>query len=56
MTPLIMTYLTILGILALTTFPVLMPAIVSAGHAILSPIAEILAAGVQGPLDVDVTH
>ena len=34
MTSLIMTYLTIAGMLALTTFPVLVPAIITAGHAI----------------------
>ena len=34
MTSLIMTYLTIAGLLALTTFPVLVPAIITAGHAI----------------------
>jgi hypothetical protein len=56
MTPLIVTCLTILGHLALTTSPVLIPAIISAGHAILSPIAEILAGRVQGRAVVDVTH
>jgi hypothetical protein len=34
MTSVIMTYLTIAGMLALTTFPVLVPAIITAGHAI----------------------
>ena len=34
MTSVIMTYLTIAGMLALTTFPVLVPAIITAGYAI----------------------
>jgi hypothetical protein len=34
MTSVFMTYLTIAGMLALTTFPVLVPAIITAGHAI----------------------
>ena len=34
MTSLIMTYLTIAGMLALTTFPVLVPALITAGHAV----------------------
>ena len=34
MSSVIMTYLTIAGMLALTTFPVLVPAIITAGHAI----------------------
>jgi hypothetical protein len=39
MTSVIMTYLTIAGMLALTTFPVLVPAIITAGHAIRRQIA-----------------
>ena len=39
MTSVIMTYLTIAGMLALTTFPVLVPAIITAGHAIQRRIA-----------------
>jgi hypothetical protein len=35
MSELISTYLTILAMLGLTTFPVLVPAFISAGHAIL---------------------
>jgi hypothetical protein len=35
MTSVIMSYLTITGMLALTTFPVLIPAIITAGHAIM---------------------
>jgi hypothetical protein len=35
MTSVLMTYLTIAGMLALTTFPVLIPAIITAGHAII---------------------
>ena len=34
MSSVISTYLTIAGMLALTTFPVLVPAIITAGHAI----------------------
>jgi hypothetical protein len=34
MASVIATYLTIIGMLALTTFPVLVPAIITAGHAI----------------------
>ena len=39
MTSVFMTYLTIAGMLALTTFPVLVPAIITAGHAIRRRIA-----------------
>ena len=35
MTSVIMTYLTIAGLLALTTFPVLVPAIITVAHAII---------------------
>ena len=35
MTSVLMSYLTIAGMLALTTFPVLIPAIITAGHAIM---------------------
>ena len=35
MTSVIMTYLTIAGILVLPSFPVLIPAIIAAGHAIM---------------------
>ena len=35
MTSVIMTYLTMVGMLALTTFPILVPAIITAGHAII---------------------
>jgi hypothetical protein len=34
---LIATYLTIVGMLLLTTFPLLIPAVVSVGHSILRP-------------------
>ena len=39
MSSVIATYLTIAGMLALTTFPVLVPAIITAGHAIRRRIA-----------------
>jgi hypothetical protein len=39
MTSVIMTYRTIAGMLALTTFPVLVPAIITAGHVIRRRIA-----------------
>jgi hypothetical protein len=51
-----MTYLNIPGMLAFITFPVLVPAIITAGHAMLSWISEILAGRVQGRAVVDVTH
>jgi hypothetical protein len=35
MASVITTYLTIAGMLALTTFPVLVPALITAGHAII---------------------
>jgi hypothetical protein len=35
MTSVIMTYLTVAAMLVLTTFPVLVPAIITAGHAII---------------------
>jgi hypothetical protein len=56
MTPLIMTCLSIAGMLAFTTFPVLVPAIITAGHAILIWISEIPAGRVQGRAVVDVTY
>jgi hypothetical protein len=56
MTPLIMTCLSIAGWLVLTTFPALVPAIITAGHAILSWISEILAGRVPGRAVVNVTH
>jgi hypothetical protein len=40
MTSVIMTYLTIAGMLAVTTFPVLVPAIITAGHAIMRRTSE----------------
>lgn len=48
MTPLIMTYLTILGMLVLTTFPVLVPAFITAGHLIRRRISANVAGRVQG--------
>jgi hypothetical protein len=56
MTPLIMTCLSIAGWLVFTTFLVLVPAIVTAGHAILSWISEIVAGRVPGRAVVDMTH
>jgi len=44
MTSVLMTYLTIAGMLALTTFPVLIPAIITAGHAVRRRIAPAHAA------------
>jgi hypothetical protein len=54
MTPVIMTYLTIVGMLVLTTFLVLVPAMITAGHVIQRSAG--LAGRVQGRVVVDVTH
>jgi hypothetical protein len=35
MTSVIMSYLTIAGMIVLTTFPVLVPAVITAGHAVM---------------------
>ncbi len=56
MTSLIMTYLTIAGMLVLTTFPVLVPAIITAGHLIRRRISASLAGGVQGRVVLDAAH
>jgi hypothetical protein len=56
MTPVIMTYLTIVGILVLTTLFVLVPAMITAGHVIQRWISAGLAGRVQGRVVVDVTQ
>jgi hypothetical protein len=56
MTPSSMTYLTIVGMLVLTTFPVLVPAIITAGHAIRRWISAMSAGRVQGRVVLDATH
>jgi hypothetical protein len=48
MTSLIMTCLTILGMLVLTTFPVLVPAIITAGHLLRRRISASVARRAQG--------
>jgi hypothetical protein len=56
MTSLDTTYLTIVGMLALATFPVLVPVIVTAGHAIRRPSSEMSAGRVQGRVVLDATY
>jgi hypothetical protein len=51
-----MSYLSIASMLAFTTFPVLVPAIITAGHAILSWISKIPAGRMQVRAVVDVIH
>jgi hypothetical protein len=55
MTALIMSYLTIVGMLVLTTFPVLVPAIITAGHVIRRRISASLVRRVQGRVVLDAT-
>jgi hypothetical protein len=56
MTPLIMTYLSIAGMLVLTTLPVLVPAISTAGQLIGRRIWASLAGGVPGRVVLDAAH
>jgi hypothetical protein len=49
MTSVITTYLTIAGMLALTTFPVLVPALITAGHVIRRRISGPARAAVYQP-------
>jgi hypothetical protein len=56
MTPLIMSCLTILGMLVLTTFPVLVPAIITAGHLIRRRISARLADRAQDRLALDAAY
>ena len=51
-----MTYLTIVGMLALTTFPVLVSAIITAGHVIRRRISASSARRVQGRVVLDAIH
>ena len=54
--PLIMTYLTIVGMLVLTTLPVLVPAIITSGHVIRRRISASSARRVQGRVVLDAIH
>jgi hypothetical protein len=56
MTSLDTTYLIIVGMLALATFPVLVPVIVTAGHAIRRRSSEMSAGRVQGREVLDATY
>jgi hypothetical protein len=56
MTPLIMSYLTIAEMLAFTTFPVLVPAIITAGHVLSHWISAMSAGRVRGPVVLDAAY
>jgi hypothetical protein len=56
MISLIMSYLSIAGMLVLTTLPMLVPAIITAVHLIRRRICASLAGGVQGRVVLNATH